>query len=98
MTEESTLLFAEHELHLFDGHETSDLIDPATGNFALKAKTKKLAPGLIHAVPKAVADELFAQAAQETARGAPPCVRLPDEREMLAYKHSQGLLVDRPAV
>ena len=97
MTEETRLLIAEHELHLFDGHETSDLIDPATGSFAIKAKTKTLKAGGVHLVPAAIADELFTQAAQEIARGVPPCVRELTEREVLSWKQSQGLLIEKPA-
>jgi len=89
---DTELLHFEHEVHHnADGKfETTDRIDPATGEYFIKAMTVILTPGRIHEVSVALADELRALCV-----GQPyPCIREPTEREVMSYRHARGELVD----
>ncbi|WP_420383666.1 hypothetical protein [Novosphingobium sp.] len=84
---ETTLIFAEHEIHTPTGEFiTSENINAVTGEFDLVAVKLILAPGRIHEIPKSLADEIFAMAEKQQY----PCARALEERELLSWQQSRG--------
>ncbi len=93
MNTETTLIWTNHAVYhnYHNNFETTDNINPQTGEYFIRAVSTVLKPGVIHAVPKALADELLAK----SANSLNPPARLPSEQELLAYRLARGDFIER---